>query len=101
MRRREFLAVLAGATVPPIARPLAARAQKPERVRRIAVLMGNAESDPLGQARVGAMRDALHELGWSEGRNLKIDLCWSGGDADRLTASPPSMPIAKPWSKAA
>jgi len=84
MRRREFLAVLAGAAVPPIAWPLAARAQKAQRLRRLGVLMVTAESDPLGQQRFGALRSGLQELGWREGGNLQIDVRWSAGDASRL-----------------
>jgi putative tryptophan/tyrosine transport system substrate-binding protein len=81
MRRREFIALLGGATA---AWPFSARAQKGERPRRLAVLMSNAESDPLGQARIAALRAGLRELGWSEGGNLTIDLRWAGSDAGRL-----------------
>ena len=81
MRRREFITLLGGAA---LAWPLAARAQKAARVRRIGVLMVTAESDPLGQQRVGALRAGLVELGWREGGNLQIDVRWSGGDANRL-----------------
>ncbi len=84
MRRREFLTVLAGAAVPPISWPLAARAQKAQRPRRLGVLMVTAESDPLGQQRFGALRSGLQELGWREGGNLQIDVRWSAGDANRL-----------------
>ena len=84
MRRREFLTVLAGAAVPPIAWPLTARAQKAQRPRRLGVLMVTAESDPLGQQRFGALRSGLQELGWREGGNLQIDVRWSAGDANRL-----------------
>jgi putative ABC transport system substrate-binding protein len=81
MRRREFITLIGGAAA---AWPLAARAQKAARVRRIGVLMVTAESDPLGQQRVGALRAGLVELGWREGGNLQIDVRWSGGDANRL-----------------
>jgi putative tryptophan/tyrosine transport system substrate-binding protein len=81
MRRREFIALLGGATA---AWPFGARAQKRERRRRLAVLMSNAESDPLGQARIAALRAGLRELGWSEGGNLTMDLRWAGSDAGRL-----------------
>jgi len=60
--RRKFLATLGGAAA---AWPLAARAQQPQRVRRIGVMITNAESDPEGQARIIAFRKALQELGWS------------------------------------
>ena len=64
--------------------PFGARAQKRERPRRLGVLMSNAESDPLGQARIAALRAGLRELGWSEGGNLRIDVRWAGSDASRL-----------------
>ena len=77
MRRREFIALLGGAT----AWPLAARAQQPERMRRIGVLMSLAESDPEAQARVAAFRKGLQTLGWAEGRNVRIDIRWAASDA--------------------
>jgi ABC-type uncharacterized transport system substrate-binding protein len=80
MRRREFITLLAGAA----ARPLAARAQQPERVRRIGILMSGAESDPQQRAQQAAFVSALNELGWTEGRNVNIDTLWSSGDASRL-----------------
>ena len=76
MRRREFIALLAGATA---AWPFGVRAQKRERPRRLGVLMSNAESDPLGQARIAALRAGLQELGWSEGGNLRIDVVIANG----------------------
>jgi putative tryptophan/tyrosine transport system substrate-binding protein len=81
MRRREFITLVGGAAA---AWPLAARAQKAERMRRVGVLMVTGESDPLGQQRFGALRAGLQELGWREGGNLQIDLRWSGGDAGRI-----------------
>jgi putative tryptophan/tyrosine transport system substrate-binding protein len=71
MRRRDFITLL-GATA---AWPLAARAQ-PERMRRIGVLMGYAESDLDAQAKVAAFREALQKFGWAEGRNIRIDTRW-------------------------
>jgi tetratricopeptide (TPR) repeat protein len=67
MRRRQLIALLGGAAV--AASPFRARAQRHERPRRLGVLMSNAESDPLGQARIAALRAGLRELGWSEGGN--------------------------------
>jgi putative ABC transport system substrate-binding protein len=67
VRRREFITLLGGAA----AWPLAARAQQPERVRRIGVLMGQAEDDPEAQARVAAFQQSLQRLGWSDGRNVR------------------------------
>ena len=82
MQRRDFLSVLGGAA----AWPLTAWAQQPEQMRRIGVLMGIAESDPEGQARVAAFRQGLQELKWVEGGNIKIDLRWATGDAARTKA---------------
>jgi putative tryptophan/tyrosine transport system substrate-binding protein len=79
MRRREFIAGLTGAA----AWPLVARAQQREQARRIGVLMGLAESDPEGQARIVAFRRALQALGWTEGRNIQVDYRWAGGDIER------------------
>jgi hypothetical protein len=73
MRRREFIRLLGGATV---AWPLAARAQPADRVRRIGVLMGYAESDSDAQANVAAFRESLQKLGWAEDRNIRIDIRW-------------------------
>jgi putative tryptophan/tyrosine transport system substrate-binding protein len=65
--RRELLAALGGA----VAWPLAARAQQPDWVRRIGVLMGLSESDPEAQSRIAAFRKTLQDLGWTEGRNVR------------------------------
>ena len=81
MKRREFI-TLAG--VAAIAGPLAARAQQPERVRRIGVLMSLAADDREGQARIDAFVEGLRELGWINGRNVQIDTRWVAGGADRV-----------------
>src|SRR5215467_286927 len=81
MRRREFITLLGGAAA---AWPLAARAQQPERMRRIGVLMPLAEDDPEGQSRLRAFVQGLQELGWTDGRNLRINIRWSAGDAERV-----------------
>ena len=81
MKRRDFITAIAGLAA---TWPFAARAQQPDRVRRIGVLMAYAESDPVGQSEVAAFRDALAKLGWTEGKNLRIELRWSGGDVDRI-----------------
>ena len=60
------------------------RAQQSDRMRRIAVLMNNAEDDPEGQARAAALRQGLQALGWTEGRNLRIDWHWTAGDVGRI-----------------
>jgi putative tryptophan/tyrosine transport system substrate-binding protein len=74
MRRREFITLLGGAAA---VWPLAARAQQGERMRRIGVLMGYAESGSSGQALIAAFRDGLQKLGWTEGRNTRIDIRWA------------------------
>jgi putative tryptophan/tyrosine transport system substrate-binding protein len=79
--RRAFVSWLGGAAA---AWPLAARAQQPERARRIGVFMDLAESDPEGQARVAALNRGLQDLGWSEGRNLRIEHRWAAGEAARM-----------------
>jgi len=80
MQRRAFITLFAGAAV---ARPLTARAQQAERMRRIAVLMSVAADDPVGQARLTVFVQALQQLGWTDGRNIQIDVRWGAGDADR------------------
>jgi putative ABC transport system substrate-binding protein len=80
MRRRQFIAGLAGAA----AWPLAARAQQPDRVRRIGVLMNIAAYDPNAQDSVATFVQMLQQLGWTEGRNLRIDIRWAGGDAAEI-----------------
>jgi putative ABC transport system substrate-binding protein len=82
MKRREFITLLGGAA----ALPLAARAQQAERVRRIGVLMGYAENDPEAQSRIAAFKQELAALGWTEGRNLRIDIRWAAGDVNRALA---------------
>jgi putative ABC transport system substrate-binding protein len=82
MRRREFIAIAGGAT---LGWPLGVRAQQPDRVRRIGVLMGYAETDREGQAFVAAFREGLQKLGWSENRNMRIDYRWATpDDADSI-----------------
>src|SRR5262249_53657040 len=80
MKRREFISLLGGA----VAWPLAARAQQPDRMRRIGVLMNLAADDAEGQARSAAFLQALQQLGWSDGRNVRIDYRWAAGDAGRF-----------------
>jgi ABC-type uncharacterized transport system substrate-binding protein len=75
--RREFVAGLGGAA----AWPLAARAQQPERMRRIGVLMNAAATDTGFQSYVAAFVQGLRQLGWTEGQNLNIDIRWNAGDA--------------------
>ena len=77
MRRREFITLLGSAAA---IGPLAARAQQP--TRRVGLLMSRVESDPDGQARVRAFVDALQQLGWTDGRNVRLDIRWSAKPAD-------------------
>ena len=82
MQRREFISLVGGAAA---AWPLAAGAQQPDRMRRIGVLMGFPESDSEAQAYIAAFRDGLQKLGWTEGRNVRIDTRWATpADADSM-----------------
>jgi ABC transporter substrate binding protein len=81
-KRREFITLLGGTAV---TWPLTVRAQQPDRIRLIGVLMAFAESDPAAQSQVAAFRGALAKLGWTEGRNLRIELRWGAGDANRIS----------------
>jgi putative ABC transport system substrate-binding protein len=78
MRRRQFISLLGGAVV---AYPLGARAQQSDQLRRIGVLMATFKGDPAGESRLAAFRAELAKLGWTEDRNLRIDVRW-GADAD-------------------
>jgi putative ABC transport system substrate-binding protein len=82
MRRREFIAGLGSAA----ALPVVARAQQGDRVRRIGVLMGLDENDPDAKLRLSAFTQALADLGWTEGRNVRMDLRWGRGDNNRIRA---------------
>jgi putative ABC transport system substrate-binding protein len=78
MRRREFISLFGSVA----AWPLAARAQQPERARRIGVLMLYPENDPQGQIRAEVFRGEFEKLGWTVGGNLQINYYWGTGDAD-------------------
>jgi putative tryptophan/tyrosine transport system substrate-binding protein len=84
MRRRQFITLLGGAAA---AWPLAARAQQVELKRRVGVLMNRAADDSEGQARLAAFAQALKQLGWSDGRNLRIDTRWVTADDIRRHAA--------------
>src|SRR5215470_6039366 len=77
MRRREFITLLGGAA----ASPLAARAQQ-----RVRVLMSYDENDPVAKPRLSALMQALADLGWTDGRNVRMDLRWHGDDTNRIRA---------------
>src|SRR6266566_5321805 len=98
MRLRQFITLLGSALA---AWPLTASAQQPDRMRRISVLMNNAEDDPEGEARAAAFRQGLQTLGWTEGKNLRIDWHWTAGDVGRirgdvtkLAGHPPDIIVA-------
>src|SRR5215469_1628909 len=83
MNRRDFVTLLGGAAA---AWPLVARAQQGDRVRRIGVLMLGDENDPVWKPGVSAFTQALAELGWIDGRNVRMDLRWYGDDINRIRA---------------
>jgi putative ABC transport system substrate-binding protein len=82
MRRRDFIKILAGSA----AAPSIARAQQNERKRLIGVLMSYAESDPVAQAMIAGFRDGLAKLEWTEGSNLRTEVRWGAGSADKFRA---------------
>jgi putative ABC transport system substrate-binding protein len=81
LKRREFITLLGGAAV---AWPLAARAQQPDRMRRIGALLATAADDPEGKAQIAAFLQSLQQLGWTVGRNVQIDYRWGAVNADRV-----------------
>jgi len=91
MRRRDLLTLLAGAA----AWPLAARAQDPEKLRRVVVLMGIA-NDAEAQARVQALRQELQGSGWTEGRNIQIDYMFANGDVERMNVNAKEAVASRP-----
>ena len=96
MDRREFITLLGGAWAPSNLWPFAARAQQPERMRRVGVLMLYAENDPEGQVRALAFRQGLDKLGWTVGRNLQIDFHWGTGGSDWTRSAAAQMLRAAP-----
>src|SRR5260370_19370046 len=80
MKRREFIILFSGAAV---SWPLATRAQQPERMRRIGVLMSVEENDPEGKTQLSQFAQGLAESGWTDGRNLRMEVRWGGGDVNR------------------
>jgi putative ABC transport system substrate-binding protein len=103
-RRRDFIALIGGT----VAWPLAARAQQREPLRRVAILLGTARDTPGGQARDPAFLEAFEQLGWTNGRNVQIEVRWGGGNeaetrkyADELIALAPDVIVAGGSSGAA
>lgn len=93
MRRREFISLVGAAVVSPIA----AHAQQRERVRRIGVLIvAYAQTDPEAQTRIAAFLDTFQKLGWSDGRNVRIEYHWGAGDADRRKAAAAQLVRSNP-----
>jgi hypothetical protein len=82
LRRREFIALLGGAA----AWPLAVCAQEGGRLRRIGVLTGGDENDPAQKRRLSAFTQALADLGWTDGRNVRVDIRWAGGAGEAASA---------------
>jgi putative ABC transport system substrate-binding protein len=93
MKRREFIAAVGGAAM---AWPLAVRAQQSGPVRRIGLLMGTAEGDPNGATGLAAFRDGLQQAGWTEGRNMRLDVRWAGSDVGRIQALAKELIDLKP-----
>jgi putative tryptophan/tyrosine transport system substrate-binding protein len=95
MLRREFITFVGGA----VASPLVARAQQPK--RRIGVLMATAEGDATGQARARAFLDGIQRLGWTDGRNVIVDIRWAAGNPDKyvteLLALAPEYSLSGKW----
>jgi putative tryptophan/tyrosine transport system substrate-binding protein len=92
VRRRQFIKAICGAA----AWPLVARAQQPDEVRRIGVVVNTAADDPESQASVAAFKQALQQLGWSEGRNLRVDYRGTAGNADRMQAFAKELVAVQP-----
>ena len=82
LQRREFIAGLGSAS----AWPVVVRAQQGDRVRRIGVLMAYDENDPVTKSNLSALTQGLADLGWTDGRNVRIDLRWAGADINRIRA---------------
>jgi putative tryptophan/tyrosine transport system substrate-binding protein len=80
MRRRELITLLGGVA---LSWPLAARAQQRDQLRRIGILFGLAETDPEARTWDASFRKRLAELGWTDGRNVRIEVRWTGGSMDR------------------
>jgi putative tryptophan/tyrosine transport system substrate-binding protein len=93
MKRREVIKLIGGAAA---SWPLAARAQQQNEVRRIGVIVNVAADDPEAQASVAAFKEALRQLGWSEGRNLQIDFRGAAGDPERMQAFAKELVALKP-----
>jgi putative ABC transport system substrate-binding protein len=92
MKRREFITLIGGAA----ASPFAAKAQRAERVRRIGVLMPGVAEDPENKNRIAAFQQGLQVVGWTDGRNVRIDYRLGGGDADRIRSTAAELVALEP-----
>src|SRR6516162_3259108 len=92
MKRRTFIAGLGSAA----AWPVVARAQQGDRMRRIGVLIGSDENDPAGKNVVSWFTQALADLGWTDGRNVRMDIRWGGNDINRIRALAQEVVSLKP-----
>ena len=81
VKRRDFITLLGGVAA---AWPLAARAQQPHRMRHVGVLIGLTADDPELLTRIGALLQALEQMGWTDGRNIRIEYRWGSADAERI-----------------
>jgi putative ABC transport system substrate-binding protein len=95
VKRREFITLLGGAAA---AWPLAVRAQRPDGMRRIGVLLPAAANDTIFQTRIGAFLQALALLGWTIGRNVRIDTRWATASADAIADTRWNWPRPRPMS---
>ena len=93
MQRREFITLVGGAAV---ASPLVARAQQDDQKKRVGVLMAYVETDPEAKALLAQFTEGLSELGWTDGRNLRLDIRWAPGDLDAMRAYAKELVALKP-----
>ena len=97
MKRRDFVSLFAGAAAAPLLWPLAARAQRTDRImRRLGVLMAIAANDPEARRRVAAFEHGLRERGWIDGRNISIDYRWASDDPELLRSEAAALVAAAP-----
>src|ERR1700742_887921 len=93
IKRREFISIAGGATL----WPFSARAQLSEKIRRVGVQpAGYQQADPEGEARVTAFHDTLHKLGWSEDRNIQLEIRWSSNEIERIRMEATALVASAP-----
>jgi putative tryptophan/tyrosine transport system substrate-binding protein len=96
MRRRDFITLIGGAAVPALARPLAARAQQPNPVRRLGVLMAHDEGNSEAKGWLAVFRAELQKLGWTEGRNTRFDYRWATNDLNLIRQAAKELVALQP-----